>query len=54
MMDQVWVLILTKDGDVLHRIPVYVEKEDPGRADVVELGKKIANRIRGNYITEES
>lgn len=51
-MDQVWVVILTKDGDMLRRIPVYVEKEDPGRADVEALAEKIANRIRCNYVTE--
>lgn len=51
-MDQVWVVILTKDGDVLHRLPVFVETEDPGRQDVIALAGKIAGRIKCHFVTE--
>lgn len=50
-MDQVWVVILTKDGEVLHRLPVYVEKEYPGRQDVTELSDKIAGLIHNSFVT---
>lgn len=53
-MDQVWVVILTKDGDMLRRIPVYVEKADPGRADVNALAAKIAGKIECHFVTEAS
>lgn len=51
-MDQVWVVIMTKDGETLHNVSVYVEKETPGRADVEALAEKIVGKLRCHFVTE--